>query len=169
MKKGARNQATTTAGRKKARAVRQLQVAAGLAKARGREPSVTIALVDRIARRIGKGLPLDMALALETKPVAEETFTRALRKDVKLAAHLARGKAEFVDRFIDAVVESADLQHMKWLVTRRHPLLFGEQLTVKNTGETKTVHEYPAEFWAQTREISEKAEWKQSPSPTPEK
>ena len=164
-----KKQPTTKAGRDKNRRVRQLMVAAGLARKRGPEPSVTMAVVDRVANRVGKGVPLDMALALEPNPINEETFTRALRQDVKLAAHMARGKAAFVDKFVDAIVASDDLQHMKWLVTRRHPLLFGEQLTVKNTGETRTVHEYAPEFWQQTRELAEKAEWKQPPKPRPEK
>lgn len=135
-----RKQPTTAKGREARRKARALSVAIGTAGRRGPEPKVTLAVVDRVAQRVGKGLTLEMALALEPTGISEDLFRKALQKDVKLSSHMARGKAEFVDKFIDAIMISDDLQHMKWLVTRRHPDLFGEQLSVKQSGEVKTVN-----------------------------
>lgn len=127
---------TTKEGRRK-RALRRAKLrAAGLAKARGPESRVTLAVVERIGQRMSIGLPLDYALALEETDISEDCFHKALQRDEKLSTHLKRFKAKFIAEACTrlTVAETADL---RWLLVRRHPDIFAmpsEKAEAKGNG-----------------------------------
>lgn len=129
--------ATTKAARRK-RALRRAKLrAAGLAKARGPEPSVTLAVVERVGNRMALGLPLDYALALEDSIITVDCFHKALQRDEKLSTHLTRFKAKFIEASCArlAISETADL---RWLLLRRHPDIFAmpsEKAEAKDSGD----------------------------------
>lgn len=115
---------------------RASKVAAGLAKARGPEPSVTLAVVERVGNRMALGLPLEYALALEDGIITVDCFHKALQRDEKLSTHLTRFKAKFIEASCArlAISETSDL---RWLLLRRHPDIFAmpsEKAEVKTSG-----------------------------------
>jgi hypothetical protein len=114
---------TTKAERRKQALRRARLRAQGLAKARGPEPVVTLAVVERIGQRMAIGLPLDYALALEDADISEDCFHKALQRDTKLSTHLKRYKAKFIAEACTrlTISETADL---RWLLLRRHPDIF---------------------------------------------
>lgn len=106
------------------RAQRRAQlVAAGLAKARGPEPMVTMDVVGRVGKRMALGLPLDYSLALEKSIISVDCFHKALQRDAKLSTHLTRFKAEFIEGAL-TTLSSGDSADLKWLLLRRHPDIF---------------------------------------------
>jgi hypothetical protein len=123
---------------RRAAAVRRAKLrAAGLAKARGAEPTVTKAVVERIGQRMSIGLPLDYALALEETDISEDCFHKALQRDEKLSTHLKRFKAKFIAEACTrlTISETADL---RWLLVRRHPEIFAmpsEKAEEKSRGD----------------------------------
>lgn len=128
--------ATTKAGRRKAAVRRAKLRAQGLAKARGPEPSVTLAVVERIGQRMAIGLPLDYALALEEADITEDCFHKALQADAKLSTHLKRFKAKFIAEACTrlTISETSDL---RWILLRRHPDIFAmpsEKAEAKDSG-----------------------------------
>lgn len=115
--------ATTKAARR-ARALRRARLrAAGLAKARGPEPSVTMEVVERVGKRMALGLPLDYSLALETGEISVDCFHKALQSNDKLSTHLKRFKAQFIEGAL-TTLSSGDSADLKWLLLRRHPDIF---------------------------------------------
>ena len=114
---------TTKAGRRKRTLRRAKLLAAGLAKARGPEPSVTLAVVERVGKRMALGLPLDYSLALEAGEITVDCFHKALQADVKLSTHLTRYKAQFIEGAL-TTLSTGDSADLKWLLLRRHPDIF---------------------------------------------
>lgn len=132
------NKKPTKSERRKRALRRARKVAAGLAGKRGPERSVTLEVVERVGRRMGLGLPLDYALALEDEPITPDCFHKALQADAKLSTHLTRHKAKFIEAACErlSISETSDL---RWILLRRHPDIFAmpsEKAEDKGNGNT---------------------------------
>jgi len=114
----------TKSKRKLATLRRARKVLAGLAGHRGPERSVTLEVVERVGKRVAIGMPIEYALALETHMITVDCFHKALQTDTKLSTHLAKFKAEYLERVLTKLAESDDLSHPRWLLPRRFPDIF---------------------------------------------
>jgi hypothetical protein len=128
---------TSKKERRKVKLRRARMVAQRLAGKRGPEPSVTLAVVERVGNRMALGLPLDYALALEDGIITVDCFHKALQRDEKLSTHLTRFKAKFIEASCArlAISETSDL---RWLLLRRHPDIFAmpsERAEAKDAGD----------------------------------
>jgi hypothetical protein len=114
----------TTVKARRAAALRRARMRkAGRAGARGPEPTVTMAVVERIGQRMAIGLPLDYALALEKVDISEDCFHKALQRDTKLSTHLKRWKAKFIAAACETLTTS-ETSDLRWILLRRHPDIF---------------------------------------------
>lgn len=104
----------------------------------GPKPSITLAVVKRVASRIGRGLTLKLALAAENKStINEETWKKALQSHPEFSPHYDAGKGKFLDKATQRLVRSKELANLKWLLERRFPDLFARpaevSVSVNNT------------------------------------
>ncbi len=104
----------------------------------GPKPSITLAVVKRVASRVGRGVPLEHALAAENKiTINKETWKKCLSAHPEFSPHYEAGKGKFLDRATQRLVASKELANLKWLLERRHPDLFASpaevSVSVNNT------------------------------------
>lgn len=97
----------------------------------GPKPSITLAVVKRVAARIGRGVPLEHALAAENKStINKETWKKALQAHPEFSPHYDAGKGKFLDRATQRLARSKELANLKWLLERRFPDLFARPAEV---------------------------------------
>jgi hypothetical protein len=97
----------------------------------GPKPSITLAVVKRVAARVGRGVPLEHALAAENKStINKETWKKALAAHAEFSPLYAAGKGKFLDSATKRLAESSESADLKWLLERRHPDLFARPAEV---------------------------------------
>lgn len=94
----------------------------------GKVPSITLAVVRRVAARVGRGLTLELALAAEDcDQVNFENWHKTLQRHPELSTHYLAGKGQFLDRALERLAQSDELSHLRWLLERRHSDLFAKR------------------------------------------
>ena len=97
-------------------------------KRRGPRPSVTRAVVKRVAERIGRGLTLELALAAEaSETVNLETWKKALAAHPDLSPLYQAGKGKFLAAATLRLEQSDELANLRWLMERRYWSLFARR------------------------------------------
>lgn len=91
----------------------------------GRRPSITLAVVKRVSKRYGRGVPLVDALAAEANPkINLDNWKKTLRRHPQLSLHYQAARGLFLELSMRRLAESKDLRHLCWLLERRYPELF---------------------------------------------
>jgi hypothetical protein len=125
-------------------------------KTPGPKPSITLAVVKRVATRIGRGLTLNLALAAENKStINEETWKKALQAHPEFSPHYEAGKGKFLDWAMQRLAVSKELANLKWLLERRHPDLFARPAEVAvNVNNTTNISGLPDDVLERARVIA---------------
>ena len=129
----------------------------------GREPTVTVALVKRVSKRVGRGIPIRLALAGE--PVTHDAYRKHLQRHPELAAIQEGAKIKFLDKTFDMIL-SRPGPMLRWLLERRHPDLFAkprEEAPAPNVApttqtQTQTIAGIPQEAVEEARKNAPKAQ-----------
>lgn len=67
----------------------------------GRPPKFTVEVVDRISKRVAKGLTVEQACILEDPPMDAESFRRACNTRPEIRTVYQKRRAEYVEAAID--------------------------------------------------------------------
>lgn len=91
----------------------------------GPKPSITLAVVERVSERVGRGLTLDLALAAEgVETINVETWKKALKAHPEFSPLYQAAKGKFLDYAVMRLTASNDLHNLRWILERRHFDLF---------------------------------------------
>ena len=82
-----------------------------------------MAVVGRVGRRVAEGMPLEYALALETREVKLDCWHKAIKADPKLSTHWLKFHAIYIGAACRQLREG-DNSDVRWILTRRYPKLF---------------------------------------------
>lgn len=130
----------------------------------GPKPSITLAVVKRVSRRVAMGSTLTLALAAEGHgKVNEETWKKALQSHREFSPHYEQGKGKFLAGAMERLQKSKDLKFLCWLLERRHADLFARPAAVSVAVNNTNVIELPREVIERARELSKE------PTPVPSK
>jgi len=89
----------------------------------GRESKITVELVQRVSKRVGRGIPIQMALAGER--VSWSAYKKHLQRHPDLAAIQEVAKIQFLDETFDMILSKPGPM-LRWFLERRHPDLFAK-------------------------------------------
>ena len=97
-------------------------------KKRGRKAHITLEVVQRVADRVGLGIPLNLALLSENNPfINEGSWKMAIKRNPKFVTPYHAAKATFLEKAVRRLAEADDLRWLTWLLERRHSDLFARQ------------------------------------------
>ena len=106
----------------------------------GPKPSITLAVVKRVSKRVAMGSTLALALAAEGNgKVNEETWKKALQSHPEFSPHYEAGKGKFLAGAMARLEKSKNLKFLCWLLERRHADLFARPAAV-NVSVANTTH-----------------------------
>jgi hypothetical protein len=123
----------------------------------GRPQQVTLAVVKRVGKRFGQGMPLKDALALENNPqINPDSWHKAIQRSSEMSTLWDGVKADFLEKAITRLLESDDLANLRWLLERRFPELFARPAptTVNVSQSTSTIVGLPNDVLARLREYA---------------
>lgn len=121
---------------------------------RGPKPSITLEVVKRVSERVGRGMPLKLALATEgNAKINEETWKKALKAHSNFPPIYEAAKGKFLDEAMRKLEEAEDLKYVCWLLERRHSDLFArpEPAAVVNVSQSVGI---PADVIERARELA---------------
>jgi hypothetical protein len=124
----------------------------------GRPQQITLAVVERVAKRFGHGMPLKDALALENNSqINPDSWHKALQRKPQFVHPFEAAKADFLEKALTRLSESEDLANLRWLLERRYPELFARpaqtQVNVNQTNQP-TIVGLPNDILARVREYA---------------
>lgn len=106
-------------------------------KKRGRKAHITLAVVQRVAERVGLGVPLNYACLLEDNPkINTESFQRALQRNPEFVHPYKAAQARFLESQFRWFAVHDDWRARALFLERRHSNEFSkppEQLNVIST------------------------------------
>lgn len=107
----------------------------------GPKPSITAAVVRRVAKRYGLGIPLQEALAAEGNPTINlETWKKALAAHPELSPPYDAAKGKFLEFAMVKLRDSRNLKFLCFLLRTRRPDLFAEPAAVSvNVSQQTTI------------------------------
>lgn len=107
-----------------------------------------------MSERVGRGMPLRMALETEANPkINEDTWKKALKAHPNFSPHYQAARGKFLDASMRRLEEADDLKHLVWLLERRHSDLFGKREPETQVNVTNQVA-IPADVLARAKEIA---------------
>jgi hypothetical protein len=112
-------------------------------------------VVRRVSKRVGQGLTVKLALAIENRAtINEETWKKALKAHPEFYPLYEAGKGKFLERATERLARSEELYNLRWLLERRHSDLFGrpEPGTTVNVSQTVAVG-IPEDVLKRAREL----------------
>lgn len=123
----------------------------------GPKPSITLDVVKRVAARYGMGVPLVDALAAEGHAkINLETWKKAMGAHPEFSPHWEAARGKFLADAMRRLVESGELENLRWLLPRRYPELFAAPAPVAVNVSNTTIVELPADIVERAREYSNK-------------
>jgi hypothetical protein len=123
----------------------------------GPKPSITAEVVQRVSDRVGRGMPLKMALEAEAQPkINVETWHKAIQGSETFRAVYDAGRAQFLDAAMARLAAADELKYLCWLLERRHSDLFAKREPEVVVNNTNVHNAIPEDVYKLAKEIAQR-------------
>lgn len=119
----------------------------------GQQPTVTVELVDRVAKRIESGIPLKIAIAGESVTMAD--YQLHLKDHPDLAALHQTARRKFMEFAVKKLLEEEKpAASVRWLLEHCHPDLLAQPGDAGPTVEPQVIVGLPNDVLERAREYA---------------